>query len=462
MQAYILKRILLFVPTLFVISILSFFLSKMTPGDPVQALMQGRDDANIEKSEAEERRRYQKISEQLNLDKPIFYFSLTPSSYPDTIYKITPKSERENCKNWILANGNWPAIQEFRNQLKSTAASNPNKASRNLLQSILINQDYESILPRLQNYTQEKLQSSEEVSLFENLIVSFQRLEKQATKSKNWHPSFNWFGFNNQYHHWLKNILSGNFGISYADSRPATKKIMESLKWSLSINLLAAFLAFLFAIPLGVFQAERKDSRIDKWISSLSYLFYSIPIFWLATLLIVFFTTKEYGSFFNWFPTVGVFTMDADLSFWQKWIKYFSKLILPILCLVLVSLAVIVKQMRNGILSELKEKYMLTAKSKGLNKKNAIRKHAFINALFPMVTILATVLPASLAGSIIIEVIFNIPGMGRLMFDSILSKDWPVVYAILLVVAFVTLVSYLLADILYAWLNPKVKLANKE
>jgi peptide/nickel transport system permease protein len=221
-------------------------------------------------------------------------------------------------------------------------------------------------------------------------------------------------------------------------------------------------LVFLISIPLGVYQAERKDSRFDRWTSKFFYILFSIPVFWLATLLIVFFTSNEYGAWTNWFPAVGVYIPNNELSFSEQWINFSSKLILPIFCIVLVSIAYLSKQMRNGIISEFNFQYAKTAQAKGLSKRAIIWKHLLKNALFPMITIFAAAIPASIASSVVIEVIFNIPGIGRMMFTSITNQDWPIVFSILMLIAIVTMVSFLVADLLYAWVNPKVKYESDE
>ena len=183
---------------------------------------------------------------------------------------------------------------------------------------------------------------------------------------------------------------------------------------------------------------------------------YSIPRFWLATLMVVFFTTSDYGWYTNVFPSVGLDIVSSP-SVWAQIAGNLENLILPVLCLSAFSVVYIARLTQRGIENEMKAPYTLTAYSKGLSTHQVIRRHALPNASLPLVTVLAGAIPTSLAGSVVIEVIFNIPGIGKLLYDSIHMADWPVVFSLVLLISLVTMVSYLIGDIIYAVLNPKIR-----
>jgi peptide/nickel transport system permease protein len=181
---------------------------------------------------------------------------------------------------------------------------------------------------------------------------------------------------------------------------------------------------------------------------------YSLPNFWIATMLVVFFTTPEYGM--DWFPSLGLGDLPPDAPFWQRFVEAGTHLVLPVFCLAYGALAFISRQVRGGMLNVIRQDYIRTAWAKGLNAQPVIWKHAFSNALFPIITMFASIFPAVFAGSVVIEVIFNIPGMGKLTVDAIFQRDWPVVYTVLMLAAVLTMTGILVADILYAIADPRV------
>ncbi|MCB0637550.1 MAG: ABC transporter permease, partial [Lewinella sp.] len=274
---------------------------------------------------------------------------------------------------------------------------------------------------------------------------------------KCWVPGWQWYGADNQYHRWLSGMLHGDFGHSLRDQRPVAVRIGEAVRWTLQINGLAILFAYLLSIPLGVYAAAYVGRRFDRITSFVLFLLYSLPSFWVASLLILFLTTPEWLDIF---PSMGVGEVGPEVGWWQRLSVRASHLFLPIFCLTYGSLAFISRQVRGSMIEVLGSDYIRTARAKGLSEGRVLWRHAFRNGLFPLITMFAGVLPAALAGSVVIEVIFNIPGMGRLTVDSILTKDWPVVYALLLLAGTLTLVGILLADLLYAWADPRVRLGK--
>jgi peptide/nickel transport system permease protein len=173
-------------------------------------------------------------------------------------------------------------------------------------------------------------------------------------------------------------------------------------------------------------------------------------------MLIVFFTSPEYGNALHWFPAGGVTDLPKTAPFMARFWDIGYHLVLPIICVTYGSLAFIARQMRGGMLNVVKQDYIRTARAKGLEEKKIIWKHAFRNSLFPIITMFAYIFPAAIAGSVVIEVIFSIPGMGGLAYSSIIARDWPVVYTILMFAAILTMVGNLVADMLYAVADPRV------
>jgi len=259
-----------------------------------------------------------------------------------------------------------------------------------------------------------------------------------------------------QYALWVSKIVRLDFGRSFKDNRPVMEKIVERLPVTLQLNIIALVLTYLLAIPLGIFSATHQHTTADKITTTGLFLFYSLPSFWVATMLILF---VGGGDYFHWFPISGISALDAEkLAFWP-WLKdRMWHLVLPVFCLTYGSLAYVSRQMRAGMLETIRQDYIRTARAKGLSERVVVLRHAFRNSLIPIITLLGFLLPAMLGGSVIIESIFTIPGMGLLGFEAILSRDYPVVMAISTISAFLTLLGLLLSDIAYALVNPTISI----
>ena len=259
-----------------------------------------------------------------------------------------------------------------------------------------------------------------------------------------------------QYWMWLRSMATLNFGRSYKDNRPVMDKIWERLPVTLQLNIIALILVYLLAIPLGIYSATHQYSGTDKVMTVGLFILYSLPSFWVATILILFLGG---GDYWHLFPISGISSLDAENLAFGAWLKdRLWHLVLPVFCLTYGGLAYISRQMRAGMLETIRQDYIRTARAKGLSERTVVFKHALRNSLIPIVTLMADLLPAMLGGSIIIESIFTIPGMGLLGFEAILSRDYPVVMAISTIAAFLTLLGLLFSDLCYALVNPTISL----
>ena len=259
-----------------------------------------------------------------------------------------------------------------------------------------------------------------------------------------------------QYALWLKRLVTFDFGTSYRDHREVLEKILERLPVSLQLSLTSIFLVYLFAVPIGVYSSTHQYSMSDNAITVFLFILYSLPNFWVATLLMMFLGG---GDFLNIFPIYGLVSDNYEqLAFWGRVGDRLWHLVLPITCLTYGGLASISRFGRVGMLEAIRQDYIRTARAKGLSEKVVIFKHAFRNSIIPIVTLLAALLPAMLGGSVIIESIFSIPGMGLLAFESILTRDYPVIMGVTTISALLTLIGILLADICYALVDPRISL----
>jgi peptide/nickel transport system permease protein len=259
-----------------------------------------------------------------------------------------------------------------------------------------------------------------------------------------------------QYLLWVKRVLTFDFGTSYKDHRRVWDKIAERLPVTLQINIISILLVYLIAIPCGIYSATHSGSWQDRVLTVVFFVLYSLPSFWVAVLLIMFLGG---GDFWDVFPVYGISALGSESWSFSKWfVDRLWHLVLPVTCLTYGGLAYLSRLARSGILEVIREDYIRTARAKGLKERVVIYKHALRNALLPIVTLLAFLLPGMFGGSVIIESIFSIPGMGQLSFEAVLSRDYPVIMAIVTISAMLTLVGLLLSDILYAALDPRIKL----
>ena len=263
-----------------------------------------------------------------------------------------------------------------------------------------------------------------------------------------------------QYWMWLKSMATLDFGRSYKDNRPVMDKIKERLPVTIQLNIISIFLVYLFAIPLGIYSATHQYSLGDKVTTVGLFVLYSLPSFWVATVLILFLGG---GDYWHWFPISGISSMNAaEMSTGQWLVDRIWHLALPVFCLTYGGLAYVSRQMRAGMLESIRQDYIRTARAKGLSERAVVFKHALRNSLIPIVTLLGFLLPAMLGGSVIIESIFTVPGMGQLGFEAILSRDYPLVMAISTIAAFLTLVGLLISDLAYALVNPTISLEEAQ
>ena len=259
-----------------------------------------------------------------------------------------------------------------------------------------------------------------------------------------------------QYLIWLKKIATLDFGRSYKDNRPVMERIWERLPITLQLNIISIILVYVLAIPIGIFSSTHQYSFSEKVTTVFLFILYSLPSFWVATLLILFLGG---GDYLHWFPITGISSLNADQMRWFPWLlDRLWHLVLPVACLTYGALAYVSRQMRAGMLETIRQDYIRTARAKGLPEKAVIFKHALRNSLIPIVTLLGFLLPALFGGSVIIESIFTIPGMGQLGFEAILSRDYPVIMAIEVIAAFLTLLGLLVSDLCYALVNPTISL----
>src|SRR2546427_1484100 len=261
-----------------------------------------------------------------------------------------------------------------------------------------------------------------------------------------------------QYMKWLTRIVRLDFGKSFSpDSRPVLQKIAERLPVTLLLNIIEMLVIVALAVPIGFLAATRQSSLFDKVPTVFVFVGFATPDFWLALLLMILF-----GVQLGWLPISGLRSLNWEyLSFWRQQWDFVGHLVLPILVATFGGLAGFSRYMRQSMLEVIREDYIQSARAKGLAERVVIGKHALRNAMLPLVTILGLSLPGLIGGSVIVESIFAIPGMGQLMVQAVFERDYPVIMGNLVIVATLTLAANLVADIAYGLVNPRIRVSAR-
>jgi peptide/nickel transport system permease protein len=257
-----------------------------------------------------------------------------------------------------------------------------------------------------------------------------------------------------QYGQWLGRLVQLDFGESFAsDRRPVLDKVLERLPVTILLNLLSIVFILLIALPLGVLSAVKRNSTFDRMTTVFVFTGFAMPSFWLALLLMDWF-----GVRLGWLPVSGLKSLGYDyLSWGGQLLDRIQHLILPVFISTLGGLAGFSRYMRSNMLEVIRQDYILTARAKGLSETVVIYKHALRNALLPVITILGLSVPGLIGGSVIFETIFAIPGMGKLFYDGVMMRDYPLIMGILVIGAILTLLGNLLADVCYALADPRIR-----
>lgn len=506
MIRYILKRLLQFIPSFIVITFLGFLLNDYAPIDPAERYalrgMEGGKPLPAQQHDAillAERHR-------LGLDLPMFYFSVNANYECDTLERIPNRKEREALKKLTAEYKNWPAVANYYNSIKlyliefdsfhaeRLDINNPNRRgcykydTRELLtnplkieqmylaqesaKQLLVlssNEDIEKEILKIQNITNAIVPKWPPglLKLYPDTVLKKYNLLKQAHPPPITYPTIS-FNANNRYHRWLfgdgessLGILRGDFGTSYQSGQKVGKIIASHIGYTLAFSLGGILLAYLISIPLGVYSAVNRNTWFDRVSTVVLFLLYSLPSFWLATLLLMAFANPDT---LYWFEASGIKPAQgypAGANIFQKLSISLPYIILPLVCYTYASLAFLSRTLRVSVLENIKHDYITTARAKGLPQRSVIWRHAFRNSLLPLITVLANVFPYAIGGSVILETIFTLPGIGFETYRAILGQDYPIIMAMLTLTAVLTIVGLLVQDMLYALADPRINFNKK-
>ena len=460
MWRYFLKRILLILPTLFGISIITFLIIKLAPGDPT-AIKMGNQQSGMAADQNLAKQMIEQTREIYGLDKPLL-LNFAIYNYEDNWAEVQNYLNAGNS----LSGRDYDDIVEPLKQadevavpflvgLLETGESTPDETTV-LLEILTIKQklsiSIDMSLDRQLEYIQNWWHGGTDST---GVIRTAARDNYQFTRLQVFKKIFT----EAQYPRWLVNMMTLDFGNSIKDNRPVWEHIKESVPVSLKFTLTSFILAYLIAIPLGIYSATNQYTVGDKVTTVILFVLYSLPNFWVATMAIVFFGG---GDFFDVFPVSGLHSIGYEtMSGWGQFWDLLHHIALPLLIWTYGSFSALSRYMRGSMLEVIRQDYIRTARAKGLSERAVTYKHALRNSLIPIITMLANLLPLAISGSIIIESIFSIPGMGQLSFNAVLSRDYPVIMAVTTISAMLTLFGILLSDLLYALVDPRITFEDK-
>jgi peptide/nickel transport system permease protein len=537
MFQYILKRLALMVVTLFGITIITFLITRLAPGDPAALKVQGAMGAAGGRTQQNFKEIIEENRRILGLDKPIL-FNLHPRGRSENVRRMisdlgsNQEYTRERARSQLTAlrsaalagviealdQATTAALRQRLLEILPTLGAAPPPANyalfgqakqiewwRTWWQENRTTYSVENAKAVADAYfadpTDEKFKRVVEVGgcavpfliprldsrnrstadratalLTEIAARSWNNLNEtsEETRQQNlyrWRQWWKYYGANyveltgparfvrvftdTQYGVWFRKILTLNFDESYMHRRPVLQIILERLPVSLQLSLISIFLSYLISVPLGIFSATHQFKLSDKIVTTVLFVLYSLPSFWVADMLILFTTG---GSFLHLFPTQGLHSPGAEnLALWA-WLKdWVWHLVLPIACLTYADFAFLSRQTRVAMLETVRQDFIRTAQAKGLSRRVVIFKHALRNSMIPILTLMASLLPELLGGSLIIETIFGIRGMGLLTIESIMNRDYAVINAVAFFSAFLTLLGILLSDLSYALVDPRIR-----
>lgn len=481
MTTYLVKRIAVMIPTFFAVSLIVFFIINVAPGQPgAVASQDGTEEATGSGREA-----YRVFKSQFNLDKPIllnFRYRVTQAEVEEHLSKALNKgkafrpSDQMRAIEWIEDLGRFSvphllAIAETspdrdlqrlalktlsenaQRPMKHTYGQKATEAERAYNNQVQIeNERLRALAPargkELDDDTHGELLAGWKTWYQEVEATRFQLSEQEKFRILFFETRFALY--------WWK-LLHLDFGISHIDKKPVLGKILGKLKYSLTLAVPSLVLAYLIAIPLGIFSSVRRDTIEDKTVSVILFMLYSLPSFFIGTLLLATFSMGSDYPTLHWFPTGGwQGTNFPELTLIGKVKDVIWHLCLPLLCMSYGSLAALSRYARTGLLEVINADYIRTARAKGVPESMVIMKHVVRNGMIPVITLMGTILPVLIGGSVIIEVIFGIPGMGLMSYEAILQRDYNVIMAVQLISAILVMLGILLADILYAIVDPRI------
>ena len=481
MFVYIVKRVLLMVPTFFAVSLIVFVVLNFAPGNPAQVALSNGDGKGGQNTQlsTQTRESYRLFKEQFNLDKPILFnlrFGLDEERVRRTLDDLlkpagdVAPSRRSDAEDEIENWGSYAVPS-----LIALVKNDPDRTMRAFAsQRLAVNSQRTLIVPNRRSLTEEERSHNKAVAREngeailwtftpgddaqrEGEVVAFWSTWFEANKARYTYSGKDKariFVTDTRFAKYWSNLARLDFGISHVDKRPVLPKILHKLRYSLTLSLAAILLIYFVSVPLGIWSAVNRNTNPDRVVTAILFMLYSLPSFFVGVFLL---NLLSRGTPWSILPTSGFEALDpSGMTTLDRLRDIVWHVFLPVICLSYAGLAALSRYARTGLLDVIRSDYIRTARAKGLPEFVVIIKHAARNGMIPILTLMATMLPALFGGSVVVEVVFGIPGMGSYMFESIQGRDYNVVMAVLLISCSLTLVGMLLSDLSYALVDPRI------
>jgi peptide/nickel transport system permease protein len=452
MLRYALRRLLLAVPTLTIISV-AVFLASQSLSDDLVAAYGGASYAGASNDPDVEGAFMAQQAANVHVDLPNFYIGISNNCLPDTFYKIQPAWRKRTMRTLALQCGQWAPVQDYQKQLAQLI-----RAVEALPDSMVRRTESNLAISTLKTATDTAIVQQQIVALERAVppgyiapVAQQLRTAAAAIAPRNtWgYPVLHWYGTPNQYHNWLTR--------KYAhEATSPWKALAYPLPVTVFLKLTGLLLSMLLAIPFGMYLAN--NPRRDRWGKRALLLLYVAPIVLIGCGLRYLFATPGHGFFLPFIGGVGTGIYNpAKIGFWQWVANNFGRLLLPMLTIALHNFALIALQMRSSTVAVLQQDYIRTARAKGLSQRRILWRHVLPNAIFPILVIFGSLFPMMLGGALLVELIFGINGLGWATYHAVLELDYPVLMTVVLLSATLTIVGSLVADLLMAWVDPRLR-----
>jgi peptide/nickel transport system permease protein len=465
MLLYLLKRLLLLLPALWLVGTVIFVLSRLIPGNYAATFTNDELAQNPNIKAGSQRRAYEQYLKKSGLDQPLFYVSLQTLAEPDTLYKVWQVHEHDFFKRLIFRYGNWEQIVMYYNQLQQLRTvgqqviTDPadKKYFQNRMEVFFSSTEEKKIQYNFDEL--HRMASGTDTlplltSRIDKAMQAYLTVQRESTFYKNLIPVVHWNGFQNQYHQWFVQLLHGDLGDSYRDARPVTSLIIQAINNTLLLSVCTLLLIFSFAFLINIFIANEDFKRWRSPVLNFLFVIDTVPTFLMALFLLIFLAGT---NFMQLFPVYGLGEVPRDASWFQQLGIRLYHLVIPVICLTATNIAYVSSQVFYAMREVQRMDYITTARAKGLPEIVVVSKHVLRMASLPAITLFTGFLPALIGGALVIEVIFAIPGTGRLLVDAVLARDYPVILGIVLIIAFVKIIAHILADLLYYLADPRIR-----
>ncbi len=470
MTRYILRRILFFIPSVAVISVFTFALIRSLPGNEMLLQMEDNSEAAFSPLYAADQSKKTRImAEKLGTHLPVFYFEINRLSMPtEAVFEWNP-TKKATLSLWTLQTGNYKACRrwyEFLEQSSALLNYVPDSENKNRAEELI----FELSRTADETETRSGFAQLRQTILSDPLLKEkagwfsqgSEALEARFEAQSKWKNSFPTIHFYSEcaFGHWFfgngknKGVIRGDFGNSLADGKPIRVSLSEKIGLTVLLSLTSLLLTYLISIPLGTWLALYRGHPAEKIINGLLFLGFSLPSFWVASLCIIWLAG---GDGLNWFAPYGSggisLSMPPD-EFFQTLIRHFT---LPIFAWTYGGIAFVSQQTKTALSEASENQYFRAALAHGIPLRSVIWKHLWPNSLRPLITLGANILPGLIGGSVVLETLFSLPGMGEWLYRAYFLRDFPVILAILFWSSLLTLTGYLLSDLLLIFTDPKIR-----